>query len=435
MEEEKQLRKQFILHVFYNMIAFATIFIAFGIFMFFMVRRITFSVADKQLQDTKNEFADIQTNLENLYKIFDLGSLGIFKNEAANLLEYNIAKRVNNPQITFILRNEKGQIANSNDLGKLSNYSEDITFNSENLNTIYNLKLEDTYNYRGLNFKINGKDTAYAQLLINVDTEIALINRYLEIIAYAVVLGIALSGIASFILSKKTLQPIQDTLKNQTEFVQNASHELRTPLTIIQAKQELLLQEPNAKIIDKSEEISLTLNETKRLSKLTKDLMILVRGANFKLQKEEVDLDEFIKNVVLPYQDIAEAQEKEILFNLKFGKEISVDPNKIHQLLVILLDNAIKYTERGDKIQINTYARDNKCILEVADNGIGISEEGIKHIFDRFYREDRARNRGTGGSGLGLSIATMIVNAHNGSIKAVHNEPKGTIFLVKLNRG
>ena len=129
------------------------------------------------------------------------------------------------------------------------------------------------------------------------------------------------------------------------EFVQNASHELRTPLTIIQAKQELMLQEPNAKIIDKSEEISLTLSETKRLSKLTKDLMILVKGANLKLQKEEVNIDELIKTIVLPYQDMAETQKKQILLHLKFGKEISLDVNKIHQLLVILLDNAIKYTE------------------------------------------------------------------------------------------
>lgn len=431
MEEEKNLRKQFMLHIAYNMIAFATIFIAFGIFMFYMIRSITFSATDKQLKDTKTEFADIQTNLETLYQIFDLGNLGLFKD---NALEYNIAKRVNNPQITFILRNESGKILNPSDLGRLTDYSNDITFSTENLDSIYALKLDDTYNYRCLNFKISDKENNYAQLLINVDTEIALLGSYLEIIAYAVILGIVLSGIASLILSKKTLQPIQTILKNQTEFVQNASHELRTPLTIIQAKQELLLQEPDAKIIDKSEEISLTLNETKRLSKLTKDLMILVRGTNFKLQKEDVNLDEFIKTVVLPYQDIAQMQEKQILLKLNFGKEISIDTNKIHQLLVILLDNAIKYTEKGDEIQIRTYTKDNKCVLEVADTGIGISEEGIKHIFDRFYREDRARNRETGGSGLGLSIATMIVNAHSGSIKVIHNEPKGIIFVVKLNK-
>ena len=169
-----------------------------------------------------------------------------------------------------------------------------------------------------------------------------------------------LSSFASLILSRKTLKPIQDTLRNQTEFVQNASHELRTPLTIIQAKQELLLQEPNAKIIDKSEDIMLTLNEAKRLSKLTKDLMVLLRGSKINLNKEDVNIDEWINSIVIPYKDIAMAQNKELILNLKFNKDIGIDTNKIHQLLVILLDNAIKYTEEGDKISVNTSLKDNK---------------------------------------------------------------------------
>lgn len=383
------------------MIAFAVVFIAFGIFMFYMFKNITFSAADKQLKETKNELTDVKITLENLYQIFDFGNFAYFKNnDKLNLLEYNIAKKVSNPQIDLILRNENGNILNANDLGLLQDYLEQTDFDLENIDTIYSLKLDNEYNYRCLHFKLNEKEETYVQLLINVDSEMALIGNYLKIITYAVVLGIAFSGIASFILSKKTLQPIQDTLRNQTEFVQNASHELRTPLTIIQAKQELLLQEPNAQIIDKSEDIMLTLNETKRLSKLTKDLMILVRGSNFRVQKEEAKIDELIKTVVLPYQDMVAVQGKQILLDLKFDKQIHIDANKIHQLLVILLDNAIKYSERGDTIQIKTYLKDNKCVIEVADTGIGITDAGIKHVFDRFYREDKARNRETGGSGL-----------------------------------
>lgn len=348
VEEQRKLRKQFLIHIVYNMIAFALIFIAFGIFMFYMIKHITFSVADHELKEAKSEFADVQVTLESLYKIFDLGNVEFFKNKNLDFIEYNLTKRINNPQINLILRNETGEILNANDLGKLTDYSQEIEFDNQYLNAIYTLSLENEYNYRCLNFKINEndeKDTTYAQLLINVDSEIELINNYLEITISAVVLGIFLSGIASFILSKKTLQPIQETLKVQTEFVQNAAHELRTPLTIIQAKQELLLQEPNSKIIDKSEDISLTLNETKRLSKLTKDLMILVRGNNLRLQKEDVNVDEFIRNVVLPYQDMAEAQGKRLILNLNFQKEMSLDIHKMHQLLVILLDNSIKYTE------------------------------------------------------------------------------------------
>ena len=432
MEEQNLLKRQFVLHIIYNMIAFSVIFISFGFFMFLMIRNITFSSVDKQLIEAKNEFNQINSNFENKYSIFEFSASGIFESIVP---EFNISKRINNPGITLILRNKNGEIQNKDELGRITDYSQNIYFDTNNLNNIYNLKIKEKYNYRCLNFAIkdNG-EYQYAQLLINIDGEIHLINNYLRIIVYGVIFCIILSSFASLILSRKTLKPIQDTLRNQTEFVQNASHELRTPLTIIQAKQELLLQEPNAKIIDKSEDIILTLNEAKRLSKLTKDLMVLLRGSKINLNKEDVNIDEWINSIVTPYKDIAMAQNKELILNLKFNKDIGIDTNKIHQLLVILLDNAIKYTEEGDKISVNTSLKDNKCIIEVADTGIGISDEGINRIFDRFYREDRARNRETGGSGLGLAIATTIVKAHNGTIKASHNTPKGTIFTIRLNR-
>jgi two-component system sensor histidine kinase CiaH len=240
--------------------------------------------------------------------------------------------------------------------------------------------------------------------------------------------------IASYVLSKKTLLPIAETINKQTEFVQNASHELRTPLTIIQAKQELLLREPNAKIIDKSEDIVLTLNEAKRLGKLTKDLMLLASAYsnNMELNKENEKIDEIIETTVKPYMEVASLANKEIILDLKYGKTVNIDVSKIEQLLIILLDNALKYTEDGDKIEIATFLKDGKCNIEVRDTGIGISDKGLKEVFNRFYREDRARSRETGGSGLGLSIADTIVKAHNGTIKASHNTPKGTIFTIRL---
>ena len=252
----------------------------------------------------------------------------------------------------------------------------------------------------------------------------------------AVVIGIILSIVASYILSRKNIVPIQEIIHKQMEFVQNASHELRTPLTIIQAKQELMLQEPEAKIIDKSEEIMITLNETKRLTKLTKDLMILSRAdaKNMEIQKENINIDEYIESIVKPYIEIADMQNKKIICKLDYKGEISVDTGKIYQLIIILLDNALKYTEENDTIEVVTYLKDNKCNIEIRDTGIGVTDEGLKRIFERFYREDKARSRETGGSGLGLSIASMIVKAHGGSIKAMHNKPKGTVFLIRLTK-
>ena len=355
--------------------------------------------------------------------------------------DFVLTRQIKNPKIVMILRDENQNIVNQDELGKLEDYIADFNknFNREEktFRKIYHLEIGETYHYRGINFKLDydGDSTdRFVQLLINVDSEKKLIENYESIIAYAVIIGIVLSIIASFILSKHTLKPLQENMEKQMEFVQNVSHEIRTPLTIIQAKQELLLQEPNAKIIDKSEEIMLTLNETKRLTKLTKDLMLLTRADSktMKLQKEIVNIDNFIEELVKPYIEIAELQNKKMIQNLACKGDIQIDTNRIYQLMIILLDNAIKYTEEGDSIEINTWMKDNKCVIEIKDTGIGISNEGLKRIFERFYREDEARNRETGGSGLGLSMASFIVSAHGGTIKASHNTPKGTIFTIRL---
>ena len=153
---------------------------------------------------------------------------------------------------------------------------------------------------------------------------------------------------------------------------------------------------------------------------------------NTVLNKEKINIDELIKEVVKPYVEFAEIEKKEVKLDFKFEKEILIDRNKIHQLMVILLDNAIKYTENGDSIEILTSQKEGKCVIEVKDTGIGISDEAIKHVFDRFYREDKSRTRETGGTGLGLSIADWIINAHGGNIKASHNGTKGTVFTIKL---
>ena len=169
---------------------------------------------------------------------------------------------------------------------------------------------------------------------------------------------------------------------------------------------------------------------------MTKDLMLLARADSkqMELDKEEVNIDEFITNFLTPYEDIIKAQNKEIKLDLKYEKYIDIDKSKIYQVLVILLDNAIKYTEENDIITIRTYLKENKFCIEVQDTGIGISKEGLKYVFDRFYREDKARNRKTGGSGLGLSIAHTIITAHKGSITVSNNNPKGTIFTIKIPR-
>ncbi len=455
MEEKEELNRKLKLHVFYNIVGFMTIFIVFGIFVFLMVSGLTYSKANKDLQDSKEKIMNLSSDEFNFmtnpeFFIRDIEENGDRNGNGDGSIQESLdnlrkmdnrffSRRMISPNVTIIIRDKDGVATNIEQLGRLEEYAENIPFNVKNLDKITEIIMDNNYSYRVLSFEYNSDsvddtEIKYIQLLVNVDSEANLVDSYFKIILTAVIIGCILSVVASYILSKKTLRPLQENMLKQMEFVQNVSHELRTPLTIIQAKEELLLQEPNAKIIDKSEDIGVMLSETKRLTKMVKDLLLLSRAdsKSITIQKDVIDIDGYINEIVSPYVELAAMQEKKLTINCSCKTEINADSGKIYQLIVILLDNALKYTEAGDEIEIDAYMKDNRCVIEVKDTGIGISDEGIKRIFERFYREDKARNRETGGSGLGLSIASTIVSMHGGTIRASHNSPKGTIFTVRL---
>lgn len=432
MSEEKRMKRSLLKNMLFSFIIFTILFLIFDLIIYNQISVSLYKDIDKELymqiekydKELKEEQNTSSEKVENS------------KKQKSEKKDYYNSKSLN-PRIIYIVRDENGEIVNKEAIGKIyEKYSDDIVFNKEKLKEVYSVNLDNKYNYRGLNFESTDEEgnKIYVQLLANVDGEEKTLSNLLNMLVIGTAILITISILASYILSKRMMLPIYEAYKRQTEFVENASHELRTPLTIIQAKQELLLQEPESKIIDKSEDINLTLKETRRLTKMIKELMALARSDSneYVLNKEDFNIDELILEIVKPYKDYAELENKKIELNLTYKKEIKADKNKITELLIILLDNAIKYTGENDTITIKTYSKEGKCNIEVADTGIGISDEGLKRIFDRFYREDKARTRETGGTGLGLSIAHTIVTRHKGSIKAMHNTPKGSIFLVKI---
>lgn len=338
-----------------------------------------------------------------------------------------------NPRLTYIVRNSNGEIILENES---SEDFQNIGFDDENIDSVNSIKLNNSYSYRYINLVISvDEQDYYVQFFINVDAEEEIVTNLKTTLYIVTASCVFISLIISYFLSKKTLKPIIFAWNKQIEFVQNASHELRTPLTIIQTKEELLLDEPESKIIDNFEDIKITINETKRLSTLVKELMELARvdSNRMKLEKESIVIDDLIRDIVEPFRDIAEAQEKTLHLDLNYKERLSLDKDKIHELLVIIIDNSLKYTSSGDSITVRTMKKDSKKVtITIEDTGIGISDESLPHIFERFYREDKARSRKSGGNGLGLSIAKTIVDAHKGTIKAYHNKPKGTIIEIKL---
>lgn len=428
MNEQKLIKKQLAKNMLYAFVVFAIILIFFDAIIYHQVSTYMYKSIDKELIRAM----ELYQNKNIVSEVKKVITKELDENIKITYVETKV-----NPRVVCIVRDSKGEILNSETIGRFYNdYVKDIEFNKNKTDKVYSIKVQDKYNYRGITVKgtTSEGEEIYIQLLANVDGEVETINNMTDtlLVGSLIIIGIAIIG--SYILSKMTLKPIMESYKKQTEFVQNAAHELRTPLTIIQAKQELLLQEPESKIVDKSEDINIMLKETKRLTKLIKELMVLAMADSneLKMHKEKINIDDLIKEIITPYKDFAEMQEKEIILDLNYGKEANIDRNKINQLLVIILDNAIKYTAEKDKITVKTYSKEGKCVIEVADTGIGISKEAAKHVFDRFYREDKARSREKGGTGLGLSIAHTIVKLHGGNIKITSNEPKGAKVIIKI---
>ncbi len=431
MFKEKIFRSQQLKFMIFNLIAFTIIFTIFGIIIFSQVQGTLFKKTDEELlmvqEKHRSDFLD--------RTIEDRPVDGIDRTPPNN-----DQREIKNPRIFILNWSKDGEIIEGDQIGSLfyESYLQDFTLDKNNLDTVTNITIDDQYHFRYLLFEDTNEDddVAYVQLMINTDAEETIINNFQKLIIIFSIVFIVLSISASYILSKKMMQPIILSWKKQAEFVENASHELRTPLTIIQNKLELLLTSPQEKIANKFENIALSLSETRRLSKLTSDLLTLARAdsAETQLVKQTIHVDTFVKNVCAPYIEIAESQDKHLWLQLNCDMKMEADEVRLHQLLVILLDNALKYTGEHDSIGVKTYEEDHRIIFEVSDTGIGIKEENMKYIFDRFYREDKARSRETGGVGLGLSIAHWIVKQHEGIIKATQNKNKGTTFKVKLPR-
>lgn len=419
MSEDEKIKKQIIKNMVLNIIVFSLIFYILGVLIYSQFTQSIYLSADNELLDAINLIKSKQQELSNRF----------LKNDVA----ISIITNEQNPRLIYIVRNEKGAVLDEyENLIHFRKAFLNIYFDKNNTNEIYEVSIANTYSYRAISYKLD--DERYLQVLINVDAEKVIAERFLKALTITLITGAVLIILASFILSKKSLKPIVISWKRQSKFVQDASHELRTPLAIIQTKQENLLKNPDSQIIDNAEDISITLKETKRLTKLIKELMELAKSDSnqLTLNKEKFNLDEEIQTITKLYKEVAEVQEKKLVLDLNYNENIVADLNKVKELVVILLDNGIKYTEKADEIKVKTYKKDSKCVIEVIDTGIGISKEAQKHVFERFYREEKSRTRESGGMGLGLSIAYNIVKSHKGNIKIDNNIPKGTKVIVRF---
>ncbi len=226
---------------------------------------------------------------------------------------------------------------------------------------------------------------------------------------------------------------LEDAFQHINRFSADASHELRTPLTILQLELEEIVQQAKlpAAIVD---QIGSALEETQRLSRIVENLMALSRldAGEVRMEKILLNLGELAASTADQMRLLAE--EKSLTLGCTIDPDVRVigDQSKLKQVVVNLIDNAIKYTPEGGQVGVVVGSNQGNAFLEVFDNGLGIPPDAIPHVFERFYRADQARTRDWGGAGLGLAIVKAICSAHGAEIEVSSQEGEGSRFRVEL---
>ena len=278
----------------------------------------------------------------------------------------------------------------------------------------------------------------FAQKLY-VGKDVTALYSGLQKATYAqIVLGFVALLIASAIgyyMAGRAIIPLKEAYDKQKQFAADASHELRTPLAVLMSSAELLLADPSIKNPFLRQVLEDVKSEVKKMTNLVSELLMVARSDNnaLKVKIQRIDLAEILGQVVRTMAPIAEKKNIRLVGE-NFSKiMINADEQKIKQLAIILVDNAIKYTLDGGTVLVEMGDSDGKrAVFSVMDSGIGIAEEDLDKVFERFYRVDKARSREMGGNGLGLAIASEIIKIHEGKISVASKLGEGTKFTVEL---
>lgn len=259
--------------------------------------------------------------------------------------------------------------------------------------------------------KINAENLSHRLVVVNPDDEIGRLAQTFN----------------------DTLARLEESFAKIKQFSADVSHELRTPLTILRGEMEVALRwakEPE----EFRTIIQSNLEEVIRMSDMMEALLELAKAdaGKLPLDREILDLNEILAELLRHARQLGDEKEVEIFFEPVDPLPVSGDQARLRQLFLNLLDNAVKYTDRGGKIRIDLAAEKDRAVVSVADTGIGIPSEALPFVFDRFYRVDKSRNRAEGGVGLGLAIVKTLAELHGGSV-GVNSEPdKGSVFTVTL---
>ena len=231
-----------------------------------------------------------------------------------------------------------------------------------------------------------------------------------------------------------TFGRLEAAVRRMKQFTADASHELRAPVALIRTTAEVAIQKDRA-ASEYREALDDILHEAERTSQVVDSLMLLARAdaGQETLELQQIDAREIVRDAVEQGEKLA--RNKGLMFESDeppAAVQIRADADALRRVFLILIDNAIKYTPPGGKVRVQIRPGDGHAIVSVSDTGIGISENDLPHVFDRFWRADKVRSRMSGGAGLGLSIARWILDQHNGSLTAESSLGNGSTFRVSV---
>lgn len=267
-------------------------------------------------------------------------------------------------------------------------------------------------------------------VLLNVTPYFYVTHRYKSYGLLAVGILCLISVLAASILANNAVKPLAEAYRKQKEFVGDASHELKTPLSVLLTYAEILQRQPQ-----NTQALQVIKDETKNMSELVENLLSLTnmeKKDNLPVQK--LNVSDMTIQLAERLNTVHHERKMPIKVICPHNIMLKISQQHYERLLTVLLDNALKYTPADKEICVIASANEHNIKIEVSDKGVGIKSDDLPHIFERFYRADKGRNRQSGGFGLGLSLALDIVKKYRGNIKVQSELGKGTIFTLIFSK-